>query len=75
MRVLVSSRARANPTVQNFSFSPGKRAARTTAARAGLFPQVHRLVDAFIRKKVKLNGCDPSELGLATYINGLLGCS
>ena len=42
-------------------------------ARHQLFPQVHRLVDAFIRKKVKLNGCDPSELGLATYVERAVG--
>ncbi|HET7035811.1 MAG TPA: DEAD/DEAH box helicase family protein [Thermomicrobiaceae bacterium] len=36
-------------------------------ARNQLFPQVYRLVDAYIRAKVVLNGCEPAELGLQVY--------
>jgi type III restriction enzyme len=36
-------------------------------ARHQLFPQVYRLVDEYIRKKVVLNGCHPAELGLEVY--------
>ncbi|HEX5437029.1 MAG TPA: DEAD/DEAH box helicase family protein, partial [Gemmatimonadaceae bacterium] len=37
-------------------------------SRYQLFPQVYRLVDAYIQTKVDWNGCDPRELGLEGYV-------
>ena len=38
------------------------------ASRHQLFPQVYAVVDAYVRRKVRWNGCHPCELGLATYV-------
>ena len=37
-------------------------------SRHRLFPQVFRLVDAYIETKVDLRGCNPCELGLQRYV-------
>ena len=36
-------------------------------SRHRLFPQVFRLVDAYVEMKVEFNGCNPCELGLDKY--------
>ncbi len=47
--------------------SASSRLKKLLVARNQLFPQVYRLVDEYIRKKVVLNGCHPAELGLEIY--------
>ncbi|HXG65097.1 MAG TPA: hypothetical protein VNO70_08305, partial [Blastocatellia bacterium] len=37
-------------------------------SRHQLFPQVMRLVEEYVSRKVDFHGCDPCELGLETYI-------
>ncbi|MCK6555103.1 DEAD/DEAH box helicase family protein [Candidatus Binatia bacterium] len=37
-------------------------------SRHQLFPQVLRLVDEYVARKVDWHGCNPSELGLETYV-------
>jgi type III restriction enzyme len=45
---------------------PGKEQLRREA-RSVLFPQVLRIVEEYIAKRVEFNGCHPSEIGLQTY--------
>lgn len=40
--------------------------------RHQLFPQVLGFVDQFVTKKIDLNGCHPSELGLETYVKRIV---
>jgi type III restriction enzyme len=42
-------------------------------SRHQLFPQVYRLVDQYVTRKVDFRGCDPCELGLETYVKRLVG--
>ena len=42
-------------------------------SRHQLFPQVTRLVDAYVATKVQWRGCDPRELGLETYVQRTVG--
>jgi type III restriction enzyme len=42
-------------------------------SRHQLFPQVTRLVDAYVATKVRWRGCDPRELGLETYVQRVVG--
>ena len=37
-------------------------------SRHQLFPQVYRIVDEYVSRKVDFHGCDACELGLATYV-------
>lgn len=37
-------------------------------SRHQLFPQVYRLVDEYVARKVNFHGCHPCELGLETYV-------
>lgn len=37
-------------------------------SRHQLFPQVYRVVDEYVRRKVHRRDCHPCELGLATYV-------
>ncbi len=41
-------------------------------SRHQLFPQVYRLVDEYVRRKVDFHGCDPRELGLETYMRRMI---
>jgi type III restriction enzyme len=41
-------------------------------SRHQLFPQVYRLLEVFVARKVRWNGCHPSELGLETYVTRLV---
>ena len=41
--------------------------------RATLFPQVLRIVQAYIDRRVDFNGLDPCELGLQTYAERVVG--
>lgn len=40
--------------------------------RHQLFPQVFRIVDEYVAKKVDFRGCDPCELGLETYVRRIV---
>ncbi|MCB1822344.1 MAG: hypothetical protein KDI73_12320 [Candidatus Competibacteraceae bacterium] len=40
--------------------------------RHQLFPQVFRLVDAYIAQRVRFNGCHSCELGLETYVRRIV---
>lgn len=40
--------------------------------RHQLFPQVYRIVDAYVTKRVNFNGCNPCELGLETYVRRIV---
>jgi hypothetical protein len=40
--------------------------------RHQLFPQVLRYVERYVAKKIDLNGCHPSELGLETYVKRIV---
>ena len=42
-------------------------------SRHQLFPQVYRLVDEYVKRKVDCHGCHPCELGLETYVKRLVG--
>ncbi|MFL5582289.1 MAG: restriction endonuclease, partial [Gemmatimonadaceae bacterium] len=42
-------------------------------SRHQLFPQVYRVVDAFVGAKVRPHGCDMRELGLQTYSERAVG--
>jgi type III restriction enzyme len=42
-------------------------------SRHQLFPQVYRLVDEYVRRKVNFRGCNPCELGLETYVKRMVG--
>lgn len=54
--------------VWSLSQGAGARPALRLQSRHQLFPQVYRLVDAYVRTKVDWNGCDPRELGLERYV-------
>jgi type III restriction enzyme len=41
-------------------------------SRHELFPQVYRLVEEYVRRKVDFRGCDPSELGLEKYVRRIV---
>jgi len=41
-------------------------------SRHQLFPQVYRLVDEYVRRKIDFHGCDPRELGLETYMRRMI---
>ena len=41
-------------------------------SRHRLFPQVFRLVDAYVEKKVDFSGCDPCELGQQKYMERIV---
>jgi type III restriction enzyme len=47
---------------------PGKQSLRR-AARSQLFPQVLRIVEAYVTTKVDFGGQNPCELGLDTYVH------
>ncbi|QGU32853.1 BPTD_3080 family restriction endonuclease [Thermochromatium tepidum] len=47
-------------------------AKKRLVARHQLFPQVYRLVDAYVRQKVDFRGCNPCELGLETYVKRIV---
>ena len=51
---------------------PGAERLRSTG-RAALFPQVLRVVQDYIERRVDFNGCDPCELGLQTYAMRVMG--
>jgi type III restriction enzyme len=38
-------------------------------SRHQLFPQVYRLVDDYVERKIDFHACHPCELGLATYVD------
>ena len=40
--------------------------------RHQLFPQVYRIVDEYIARKVDFRGCHPCELGLETYVRRIV---
>ena len=40
--------------------------------RHQLFPQVFRIVDAYVTQRVNFNGCHPCELGLETYVRRIV---
>ncbi|RRR72398.1 MAG: hypothetical protein EI684_10150, partial [Candidatus Viridilinea halotolerans] len=52
--------------------SEGATARQFLQSRHQLFPQVYRLVDAYIRRKVKFRGVDPRELGLDIYLGRIV---
>lgn len=41
-------------------------------SRHQLFPQVYRNVEAYVRRKVRFEGCHPCELGLQKYVERLV---
>lgn len=41
-------------------------------ARHQLFPKVYRIVEAYIDRRVDLNGCDPCEIGLEKYAERII---
>jgi type III restriction enzyme len=45
---------------------PGKERMKAHG-RSALFPQVLQIVKSYVSKRVNLNGCHPSEIGLQTY--------
>ncbi len=42
-------------------------------SRQALFPQVFRIVHAYVRERVALNGMHPCDVGLQTYANRIVG--
>lgn len=40
--------------------------------RHQLFPQVFRIVDSYVRRRVDFRGCHPCELGLETYVRRIV---
>ena len=64
----------AREVVRQLVESTGPRAERLRrAGRATLFPQVLRIVQAYIDRRVDFNGLDPCELGLQTYAERVVG--
>jgi type III restriction enzyme len=61
----------AREIVRNLSESTGSR--NGNQSRAALFPQVFRIVTEYIDARVDLNGCHPSEVGLQTYAQRIIG--
>jgi type III restriction enzyme len=51
---------------------PGKEQLRRES-RTALFPQVLRIVQAYMRDRVELNGLNPCEVGLQTYAQRIIG--
>ncbi len=51
---------------------PGNRQAFRLRSRHELFPQVYRLVESYVRRKVDFRGCDPCELGLEKYVRRIV---
>jgi type III restriction enzyme len=51
---------------------PGKERLRRES-RSALFPQVLHIVQEYIRDRVQLNGLHPSEVGLQTYAQRIIG--
>ena len=51
---------------------PGKEQLRRES-RAALFPQVLRIVQGYVRERVEFNGLHPSEVGLQTYAQRIIG--
>jgi type III restriction enzyme len=51
---------------------PGKERLRREG-RSALFPQVLRIVQKYMRDRVELNGLHPSEVGLQTYAQRIIG--
>jgi type III restriction enzyme len=51
---------------------PGKERLRREG-RSALFPQVLRIVQRYMRDRVELNGLHPSEVGLQTYAQRVIG--
>jgi type III restriction enzyme len=51
---------------------PGKESLRRES-RSALFPQVLRIVQAYVRERVDFNGLHPSEVGLQTYAQRIIG--
>ena len=47
--------------------------ARPRRQRAALFPQVLRIVQEYVRKRVRFNGLHPCEIGLQTYAQRIAG--
>jgi type III restriction enzyme len=41
-------------------------------SRHQLFPQVYRIVDEYVRRKVNFQNCDPCELGLEKYVKRMV---
>jgi type III restriction enzyme len=62
----------ARQVVQRLQAGGNGRAWARVRSRHQLFPQVYRLVDEFVARKVRWNGCHPSELGLETYVMRLV---
>src|ERR1700756_2708890 len=42
-------------------------------SRSALFPQVLRIVQSYVRERVDFNGLHPSEIGLQTYAQRIIG--
>jgi type III restriction enzyme len=51
---------------------PGKEKLRRES-RSALFPQVLRIVQAYVRDRVEFNGLHPCEVGLQTYAQRIIG--
>jgi type III restriction enzyme len=51
---------------------PGKERLRRES-RSVLFPQVLRIVQSYVRERVDFNGLHPSEVGLQTYAQRIIG--
>jgi type III restriction enzyme len=51
---------------------PGKERLRRES-RSALFPQVLRIVQAYVRERVEFNGLNPCEVGLQTYAQRIIG--
>ena len=61
----------AREVVHQLAATGGNGAARTS--RGALFPQVFRIVQAYVRERVDLNGAHPCEIGLQTYAQRIAG--
>jgi type III restriction enzyme len=62
-------------TVAGAGATDRRRRVLALQSRHGLFPQVFRYVDAYVRRKVNFQNCHPCELGLENTSNGLWnGC-
>jgi type III restriction enzyme len=51
---------------------PGAREAFRLRSRHELFPQVYRLVEDYVSRKVDFRGCHPCELGLERYVRRIV---
>lgn len=59
----------AREVVQRLTEAPsGGRPKLALRARHQLFPQVYRVVDEYVRRRVRTRGCNPCELGLDVYM-------